>query len=346
MKRLVLLLPLALFILSGCSQTLSLPRANEPRNMALISVVGISREKTNAIRLYAATQSRGDEPPLQYRAQGGSIAAAQMETRSQGVYTASYAHVEHMLVEEAAAQSCVEQALSFAFQNGEQSVEGRLWILRGTEMQELFDQEADIAGRLENLKTGGEAGAALPSRSLRQLAAQLADTQSALIPALRLEGGALVFDSYGIFVEGEPLEYVSGRQAAAMAILAGDTLHWTEHITSADDSRTALHCKADGSSITPIIKNGVLTGMDIVCTVKSSPAERWESWRGEEAEARADAQLKAELLRGVKLLQQRGADPLNLRRRAALIAPWHCQEIQDQWSSAFPELECTVTIKR
>ena len=345
MKRFFLLLLLTLLCLSGCSQSLSLPRANEPRNMALISVIGLSREETDAIQLHAATQGRADVPPLQYEAQGGSIATAQRETRTQGAYTASYAHVEHVLVEEASAQSCVEQALSFGFQNGEQSVEGKLWILRGVTMEELFAQETDLAGRLENLKTGGEAGTALPSRSLRQLAAQLADTKAAIIPALRMEGAGLVFDGYAIFVQGQPLEYVDGNLAAAMAILAGDSLHWTEHIVGTDGSQAALQLHADGSTVAPVMKNGMLTGLDIVCTVKSSPTELWESQQAEGAEARADAQLKAQLLRGVKRLQERGADPINLRRRAALTQPWQWQAIQNQWDSAFPELECNIIIK-
>lgn len=206
--RRVLCILLCLLCLGGCSNSLSLPRATEPRNFAQISVLGVDYSG-GRVSAFAATEGRG-RAACNLPSGGDSLAGARLRSRDQGQETVGYAHVENMIVSEAAAQEYLSELLRYSLQNKEQSLESKLWVLRGAALEEVFTAEQDLAKRLTVLKTGAEAGTSLPACSLRQAAARLRDDGTLLLPALTLKEGAICFESYLLLREGKPAAYLEG----------------------------------------------------------------------------------------------------------------------------------------
>jgi hypothetical protein len=282
---------------------------------------------------------------LRYESEGDSISAALLDSRDQGTQTVSYAHVENFIIGEESAKDRLDQLLSFTFQSGEQSIESKLWVLRGASMESLFEGEMDLAKRLTTLKTSGEDGTSLPLRSLRQVAAKLSDDGSALIPALRWVDEELVFDSYAVYGGGELLGYLEGEEARSLALLSDESMHWTEQIPLSDGREATVQLHSSGSTVRPRFEDGAITGLSISCDVEGKLMEVWSVGTDLELHKVVEEKVKGQLVQAVGTLKQLGVDGADLRRQAGLRAPWRWDLIKDQWQERYKTLPVEVSVK-
>lgn len=345
MRRLLGLLLLLCFCLSGCHAPFSLPRAQEPRSTAIASVLGVENGVGDSIRIFAASQGRNGKMPLRYSGQSDSLSGALMDTRDQGEESVSYAHVEHIIMEVETAKIRLSQLLSFCFQNGEQSIESNLWLLRDADMETAFQGEADLAKRLSTLKTSGQEGTSLPPRSLRETAAQLADEGAMIIPALHFRDEELIFDSYALFQNGELIGYLEGDAARVTSILSGKAMYWTKQVSIGEQQEATVQLHSRGCTVRPVIEDGTLKKLKILCTVKGKLMEVWSGENEESLHTQVEEQVQKDLEETIALFQQWNADGANLRRQAGFPKFWNWSLLVEQWQDRFASLPCEVTVK-
>jgi hypothetical protein len=312
--------------------------------MTIASVLGVENGRNNSIQIFAATEGRNEKQPLRFEGQSESLSGALLDTRDKGTESISYAHVEHILIGAETTESRLSQLLSFCFQNGEQSIESNLWILRNTDMNSLFQKDIDLAKRLSTLKTSGEAGTSLPPRSLRETAAQIADNGAVLIPALRWENKDLIFDSYALFQDGKLLGYLEGDLARTMAILSEDSVYWTDQIKVGGSQEATVQLHSKGCRVRTVLQNGALKQLNISCRVDGKLMEVWDTG-AQNLNEQVERQVKKELEAAVARLQGLDADGTNLRRQAGISAPWNWGVVKTQWRDCFTKLPCAITVK-
>jgi hypothetical protein len=312
--------------------------------MTIASVLGVENGERDGIQIFAVSERRNEKQPMFYEGQADSLAGALLDTRDQGIETVSYAHVEQILIGADSLQNRLSQLLSFCFQNGEQSIESNLWILRDMDMRAAFQGDLDLAKRLSTLKSSGEAGTSLPSRSLRETAAQLADEGVVLIPALRSKGQELIFDSYAIIQNGNLVGYLEEDLARTAAILSGDSVYWTDQIKVDDNKEVTAQLHSRGCSVKPVFQNGKLIKLKISCHVDGKLMEVWSAGK-ETLHKKVEGEIKKKLEDTVARLQKQNADGADLCRQAGLSAPWHWDAIKRQWQDCFANLPCEITVK-
>lgn len=338
MKRYLLLLVCLLLTLSGCHAPFSMPRAQEPRGIALASVLALQSKENQTIRIIAASQARGSVPVQIYESSSSSISGAVMASRDRGTQTVSYAHVEHIVMDERFAERNLSDLFSFSFQNGEQSVESKVWLLRDAPIDSLFTEGSDPAGRLSVLQSGGKAGTSLPGSSLRALASKWADDGALLIPALRISDGEVIFDSYAVYKDGTILEYLSGESALGAVLLSGEPFHWSESFSLEKDTRVAVQLYSKGCSIKPHLQDGQLKSLEVTCKLRGTVSEGWSPEDISSLTANIERRVHLELFEANERMRSNEADAVNLRRQAGISKPWKWEQIHAQWAEGYPDM--------
>lgn len=335
---------LLIFLLSGCRAPFSLPRAKEPRGLNLVSVLAAGQGMDGSVRIMAASQARGGQVALFYESKGPSLSGAVLSSRDQGTQTVSYAHVEQLLIDERFAETRLSELFSFCFQNGEQSVESNLWLLRDAPIDSVFGEGEDPAGRLSTLRSSGKAATSLPPRTLHFLAAKWAEDESLLVPALRLVEGELVFDSYALIKEGQIVGYIEGDIALGCVLLAGDPLHWSETFTMKNGERVTVQFFAKGSKVRPVLQDKELKSLNIRISLRGTVTEGWPQGQLDALSAEAERRIHRQLEAAMVFLRGKDADVVNLQRKAGLSIPWRWETIQEQWEERFSLLPFAIEL--
>lgn len=344
MKRLLSLVLCLLFALSACRAPLALPSGREPRGLALASVLAFSQNEEGTLRLLAAATTGTDAPLAVFEGSGVTVGETLTDCRARGEESISFSHVEHMVLEAPFAEEKLPQLLAMIFQKAEQSVESKLWILREGSVDQLFLEGSNLPSRLETLRQGSQSGAVLPIRSLRAITAQMADDGAVLIPALRVQDGVLLFDSYALFRDGTLRGYVEGAAARGCALLLGQEMQWTENVADGAGGMMTMELRAKGAAVSPVLQEGVLKGLRIRCNVRAVVLDNPKQEMAREQKARAAAAVKADLMAACDLLRQENADAVSLRRQAGVRAPWAWASIQDQWDESFATLPVEIAV--
>lgn len=330
--------------LSGCRDTFSLPRAKEPRSTSIASVLGVDRPE-EAIRVFAISQGRKDQPPRCYVGEGPSFSEARLKTRDQGTETVSYAHVGHIVISERAAAEQLERLLHYSLQNGEQSMESNLWLLREADMSQVFSGDLDISKRLDTLKTSGEAGTSLPPCTLRETAARLADDGVALIPALRWTGSDLTLAGYAICKKGALVGFLEEDFADMTAILSGRSLFWNVQVRAQDGQVGTVQLHSGGCKVYPVANQGQLRGLSLVCHVEGQLLGLQDQDQVPDLTGQVERQVAGSLGQTAALLQGLQVDGAGLRRQAGLGAIPFWTKLSQQWDAAYGSLGLDVTVK-
>lgn len=296
------------------------------------------------IEIISASQGRNGKAPFYYEGTSDPVSGALMDSRDQGSETVSYAHVEHVIIEDTA-DLRLPELLTYCFQNGEQSIEANVWLLREKEMKEIFREDMDLAKRLSTLKTSGAAGTSLLPHSLRQVAVQMADDGAVLIPALEQKGDKLVFDSYGVFRESRLCGFLEGSAARGAAILAGDSVYWSMQAEGEDGETGTAQLHSGGCKVTPQFSGEKLTGMEVCCNVDGSVMETWSTGEKSHIYGKVKQTVEAEIKETLDTLQGLGADATDLRRQAGILGPWKWNELEHQAIEVFETVPLTVSVR-
>lgn len=333
MKRMILLAVSAGMILSGCGAT---PQSREAGSTVDVGVLGIE-QAADGLVVYAAPQGRQEETTAVLRGAGPAPAAAVEALSASGDRVVSCAHVEHILLGQKDAP-VLEQVLSYAFQEPQQSTESQLWMVRTEELSAVFEGEENPSRRMNVLKAAGKDRQGFCPVTLREAAAAVAEKRAILVPALEQTEEGLAFDGYALYKDSRVLAWLTEETALGASLLLGDRIHWME---SAGDS--ALSLQSGGCRVSPVLESGQLMGIEVACRLEGVTTGGWEGKKEDivQMESSTEAAIRAAL----KVMQKANADGTGLSRRVGLVYPLRWRSLSEQWDERFSELHNAVSVQ-
>ena len=323
--RRVLSLLLAVLLLAGCAGT---PQSREAGRTLVVSVLG-AETVDGRLRLTAAAEAREEGDSAQIQGSGPTPAAAMEALAGGGDRVVSAAHVEHLLLDRAAADR-LPALLDYAFRDPQQSTETQLWVVEGN-FASVW--EADPARRMEVLKTAGRDRQGFCPVTLRQAAGALAQGEPVLLPVV--DGKTLARTGAVLWDGARFTARLDRNEALGAALLLGQRIHWTASAGEDAFSLRLVRC-----ALRPRWKGDRLAGLTVACTLEGVRT-------GGDGGKSALEDRTAETIRQA-LEKLRGANAGGLLLgRAGLAQPTRWRLLEAQWPRLFSALpvEVKVTVR-
>ena len=323
--RRVLSLLLAVLLLAGCAGT---PQSREAGRTLVVSVLG-AETVDGRFRLTAAAEAREEGDSAQIQGSGPTPAAAMEALAGGGDRVVSAAHVEHLLLDRAAADR-LPALLDYAFRDPQQSTETQLWVVEGN-FASVW--EADPARRMEVLKTAGRDKQGFCPVTLRQAAGALAQGEPVLLPVV--DGKTLARTGAVLWDGARFTARLDRNEALGAALLLGQRIHWTASAGEDAFSLRLVRC-----ALRPRWKGDRLAGLTVVCTLEGVRTG------GDGGKSALEDRTAETIRRALEKLQRANAGGL-LLGRAGLAQPTRWRLLEAQWPRLFSALpvEVKVTVR-
>ena len=323
--RRVLFLLLAALLLTGCAGT---PQSREAGRTLVVSVLG-AETVDGRLRLTAAAEAREEGDPAQIQGSGPTPAAAMEALAGGGDRVVSAAHVEHLLLDRAAADR-LPALLDYAFRDPQQSTETQLWVVEGS-FASVW--EADPARRMEVLKTAGRDRQGFCPVTLRQAAGALAQGEPVLLPVV--DGKTLARTGAVLWDGARFTARLDRNEALGAALLLGQRIHWTASAGEDAFSLRLVRC-----ALRPRWKGDRLAGLTVACTLEGVRTG------GDGGKSALEDRTAETIRRALEKLQRANAGGL-LLGRAGLAQPTRWRLLEAQWPRLFSALpvEVKVTVR-
>ena len=323
--RRVLSLLLAVLLLAGCAGT---PQSREAGRTLVVSVLG-AETVDGRLRLTAAAEAREEGDSAQIQGSGPTPAAAMEALAGGGDRVVSAAHVEHLLLDRAAADR-LPALLDYAFRDPQQSTETQLWVVEGN-FASVW--EADPARRMEVLKTAGRDKQGFCPVTLRQAAGALAQGEPVLLPVV--DGKTLARTGAVLWDGARFTARLDRNEALGAALLLGQRIHWTASAGEDAFSLRLVRC-----ALRPRWKGDRLAGLTVVCTLEGVRTG------GDGGKSVLEDRTAETIRQALEKLRRANAGGL-LLGRAGLAQPTRWRLLEAQWPRLFSALpvEVKVTVR-
>lgn len=323
--RRVLSLLLAVLLLAGCAGT---PQSREAGRTLVVSVLG-AETVDGQLRLTAAAEAREEGDSAQIQGSGPTPAAAMEALTGGGDRVVSAAHVEHLLLDRAAADR-LPALLDYAFRDPQQSTETQLWVVEGS-FASVW--EADPARRMEVLKTAGRDRQGFCPVTLRQAAGALAQGEPVLLPVV--DGKTLARTGAVLWDGARFTARLDRNEALGAALLLGQRIHWTASAGEDAFSLRLVRC-----ALRPRWKGDRLAGLTVACTLEGVRTG------GDGGKSALEDRTAETIRQALEKLQRANAGGL-LLGRAGLAQPTRWRLLEAQWPRLFSALpvEVKVTVR-
>lgn len=338
-------------LLCGCD---GLPRAREMGDMALLRTMGVDGDG-QGVTLSVSTGPRAKglqaegQPALVLSAKGDSLSSACLSLQGQSDSYVFFGHVDQLLVGEELAREGLESVLDYFVRDGELGMDAQLWIIRGDTAQQAVASGGDngVEARLSTLRTDGDLGVALRSRTVGEVYADLLERGAAFVPALSLvEQGdtALAERGYGILVGDRLVGFLDGEAAEGLELLIGhperDMLSFEfkeeSYVLQVLGAETSFHFRESGRKL--LVRCRVEARLE---EFESEPGQRvWEELV-RALEGREAARIGAALDR----LRPWRADCVGAGNKAGSASPGLWQEVQGNWPGMFEDVDVEVQVE-
>ena len=323
--RRVLSLLLAVLLLAGCAGT---PQSREAGRTLVVSVLG-AETVDGRLRLTAAAEAREEGDSAQIQGSGPTPAAAMEALAGGGDRVVSAAHVEHLLLDRAAADR-LPALLDYAFRDPQQSTETQLWVVEGS-FASVW--EADPARRMEVLKTAGRDRQGFCPVTLRQAAGALAQGEPILLPVV--DGKTLTRTGAVLWDGARFTARLDRDEALGAALLLGQRIHWTASAGEDAFSLRLVRC-----ALRPRWKGDRLAGLTVACTLEGVRTG------GDGGKSALEDRTAETIRQALEKLRRANAGGL-LLGRAGLAQPTRWRLLEAQWPRLFSALpvEVKVTVR-
>ncbi|MCI8421949.1 MAG: spore gernimation protein GerC [Lawsonibacter sp.] len=341
-------------LLTGCG---GLPYPREMGDMALLRTMGVDREARGlTVTVSTGLRARGlqgeTEEPLVLSAARPSLDGACLAMQGQSDSYVYFGYVDQLLLGEELARESVLPALDYFARDRELGLGARLWVVRGTRAETAVraGEERGVDQRLETLRTDGEMGAALLSRTAGEVYADLLERGSAYVPALSPAGeGSAALEERGYAVlRGERLVgFLDGEAARGLELLVSQPeLDVIE--AELEENRAAV--RVTGARTVCRLASGGEESVELslVCRVSAQLSEYdrpLDAGERERVTAMLEARESARIQAALEQLQGWGTDCAGLGPRGALISPGLWQRTADRWPQAFAQAEVRVQVR-
>lgn len=365
-SKMVAALSAAVLVLSGCSGQGIFPYAREMGDMALLRTMGLDGTQTE-VELTVSTGSRASgvgaekQDALVLSADGPSIGAASQRIQGMGDTFIYYGYVDQLLLGEERAALGIATVLDYLGRDAALGFGVQMWVVRGGTARQAIQGAGTegVSGRLEQLRTDSETGAAAISRTAGELMTVLAQGGSTYLPALALsqtregdggEGGeqTLRSDGYAVLGQGRLVGFVRGEAALGLELLEGQLFGRTEQLRLSDGTQVTLSLKGAQVQCRPVFDEERLAGVELVCRVSARVIQTERPLKQEELESlqrQLERQAGEYAAHTLELAQHWNVDFLGLKRRVGAVQPSRWAQIQTQWDAAWRELELCVTVQ-
>ena len=241
----------------------------------------------------------------------------------------SAAHVEHLLLDRAAADR-LPALLDYAFRDPQQSTETQLWVVEGS-FASVW--EADPARRMEVLKTAGRDRQGFCPVTLRQAAGALAQGEPILLPVV--DGKTLARTGAVLWDGARFTARLDRDEALGAALLLGQRIHWTASAGEDAFSLRLVRC-----ALRPRWKGDRLAGLTVACTLEGVRTG------GDGGKSALEDRTAETIRQALEKLRRANAGGL-LLGRAGLAQPARWRLLEAQWPRLFSALpvEVKVTVR-
>lgn len=332
----VVLLAAAMALLSGCaplSLTGMLPYAREIEDMELVRTLGVDGDG-EGVTVTASGGTREGEEARVVSGRADTVSAAVLTMQSQGSSYLYFGHVGQLLLGEELARQGVKDSLDYVLRDVEMRLEMALYLVRdGTagEAMEAAAQEGSATDRLEALAEDVGLTADTMTRSVKDVLADLEDRGASFAPAISADD-TLTAAGYGILKDGILAGWADEDAAKGVNLILSRVDADMVEVDPAGQASAALRVVGARSVIRPVFEGDTLTGLRVECRVEANLAEGPPAEDDQRRQALCDALAEIERERiqaALDLAVKYNADYLGLCRAAALLAPWHKQDLLD-----------------
>ncbi len=362
-KQAILALTLALFALTGCGGKSIYANYRAVEEMEIIYTLGVDREGDEYILTMSGTAGEG--------AAGTVVLTQRADTLTAGLQNAAllsrrehlfFAHLENLVIGEAAAQAGIQQVLDFLERNIELRMDVRLYVVQGGTAQAAvaadYGEDYDVTKALEvGARALEHLSTSYPYTILDFTAAHQAG-RPALAMALQYQetagSAALVPQGYGVFSQGALMGYLDSSVSQAATVLLDK---FQSGVLEAEFEGVTLGLRVTGAKtrISGVWTGDTLDRVEIQGDFTMNVTEQSGSLNLYDGEtlARLEAQLAQSLAEGLRQAIQAakdlGVDCLEIGSCLERQAPDQIQAIAD-WDQVFcglkTEIQATVTVER
>ena len=349
----------ALVLLTGCSARAGLPYAREMGEMALMRAMGLDRTE-DGVELTVAAAETGDKEALVLSARGVSLPAASLAVQSLGSRYVYYGHVDQLLLSENMAVEGLGGLMDYLAREPELGLGVQLWVVRAGSAGQAIRGAGDqgISGRLDQLRTDGQLGAAGMGHSASELMTVMARGGSTWLPALELRparqadggGGEVTLHpgGYAILRAGKLVCWTEEDTSRGLELMCGKGAGRVTDLLVSGDTGVSLKVTDVRTGCRPVFQEGELTGLVVTCDLSARVAQTERALEEDELDRLQEALEEVEgerVVRVLELAQYWDADFLGLQHRAMIACPWHKAALEEQWNDAFRGLAVQVQMR-
>jgi len=347
MRKLAFMLAQCL-LLAGCT---GLPQPREMGEMALVRTVGVDAAK-GGVALTVSTGPRATgvegqkQSALVLNGEGASLSAAALRLRQKSENYIFFGYADKLLLGED--PGSVSDILGWFAQDGELGLGAKVWLLRGSGAKQAVESggDAGVEGRLTALEQDGSLTAAPMTRTAGEVYIALLDRGCAFLPALTL-GEELTPAGYAVLRGEELAGFLDGDAARGLELLTERPAAEIMEV-ALPGNQVSLRLNGAQLDCKPVFEDGKLIRLELKSRVEAR-AEQWHSRPDAREREQLRAALEEELGRKLGLtlsrLREWKTDCTAIGGRVALAAPWHWDELEDNWQEIFSTVEYVLEVE-
>ncbi len=228
-----------------------LPRAEEPRGLALVNVIALAQTEEQGIFVATLAKTEEDGVALRQDGWGDTLPDALQNAKNQAKQSLNLAHVEHIVLEASFAQDHLQDFFSFCLQNKAQSLDATLWVLQDAPLGDALTEEVALLSHLNLLHSQGKRGDSPKPLTLLEGARCFAKAGAVCIPSLTLQADSIDFVGY-VRVEDGSLTRLAENKID-FALLQGRPLKFCERL---DTPKGAVVVALTANKVLPRLQDG------------------------------------------------------------------------------------------
>lgn len=290
MKKLIYIIIIYAFLLSGCSASGIYANYRGIEELQLVQTVGIDAQGSNVQVTTASTAGANDDPSVVLCASGFSISEAAKALQDFAPSSKMfYAHVQNLIIGEEAAAKGIGSYLDYVIRSTQMRMGTSMYIVRGGTAQSLItgtgEKDYDISKVLAGVKRDVDTLGQSHVYSCRDVSRALAETGAALVCAIEIaptedriyseaSETLAVPCGYAIISNGALAGFIDGDKALAASIILGEGGVSTLPLYDEGGAKVTVEYELGSCSVKPVwAKDGSIERIEISAKLNGTVAE-------------------------------------------------------------------------
>jgi len=365
MKRFALFSSAVFFLLSlllsGCTEIESFPLQKEMDMYSMVRLITIDRAENGMMRMGAFTvdevgknggmNGESGESPVFLVSEQESLAQAEKELQQKFKKTLYWNHVDYYIIGEEAARDDLSKYTDYVLRNIMFRSSASVYVTGGAAsdfVEASLDLPFTVAEYLDNATASEETMNRTSILTLIDMVIAENDPHGATaVPMIALDGEDIILSGYGIVKGFVLLDFIN--MDTGYNYLTDEVHTDAIAVHMPDGDFVELNVKESATKISPLVTNGALEGIDIVCSVKSSINELHAPFffDAESIISLEDEQRKhiiEEITGAIETIQTLNADTIGFWKNIWVRHPLLWEGLTGDWDKIFPDLPVHITV--